>query len=313
MKQTEKKLTKENLPFEDFMSAFREKLDEKYSQFIGGFTLKEDIIVKNSVEMHGIIARAEGRNIAPVFYYEDFYNSYSSGTSIDECIVQLISYLMKHELPENDFGKRISEWSLAKKNLIIKLVNSARNSKMLRQVPHMCVGDMAVITQIHIKHQAVGSCTVTVDRDLVNLWGIDEKTVFDAAFNNMRKMEILLEDLRNFADPDGEIPDEAPVIYVLRFKDEIFGAPAILNTDKLLEFAVKEEKDFYVMPVSIHEALMIEYVEDISKEFLFEMLNSINQDHPVRDDVLSFEVFLLKRESREMTYVSDGRKLCIYN
>lgn len=307
--KTDNETKQQVLSFDEFMDVFRDKLLDAHEKQPVTFEIKEELIMKSSSELHGIIVRSSGKSVAPVFYYEDFYRSYINGVSIDSSVKQIFDYMLKNDLPGEDFGDKISRWKEAKDHLIIKLINAQRNRKLLKDVPHRRIGDMAAIVQIHIESEEIGAGTVIVDDMLLSIWDISTEKLFEQAFKNMNKFELDISDLRSFAPPNKELPVDGPNIYVLRYKAEIFGAPAILNTKKIMEFAEKKETDLFVMPVSIHEALLIEYRDDISREFLYGMLSSINSDHAVQDNVLSYDVFLLKRGNSELTYVSDGSVL----
>ncbi len=311
--KTEKDTKQGMMSFDEFMAAFRCKADERLQVFDDQYDIDDEVVMKNSTELHGLIVRSKGKNIAPVFYYEDFYGSYLNGESVDECVMKMTDYLAGHDLPGDDFARKITSWEEAKECLTVKLINANRNRKLLTNVPCKLFGDMAVIVQILISSQDFGSGTVTVDADLIKMWNVEEEELFNRAFDNMRAYDLNFEDLSKYASPDKKIPDDCPRIYVLRYQADIFGASAMLYTDKLQEFAEKMNSDFYIMPVSIHEALMIEYKDDIRNDYLFGMLNSINQEHPIQDDILSYEVFRLKRGEDDLTYITDGRKLCIFS
>ena len=73
---TERKTTGK-LNFKEFMEAFRAQYKYGASQSLKKYTITEQVIHKNNRNLHGIIVRAPGNRIAPVFYDEDFYPVFS--------------------------------------------------------------------------------------------------------------------------------------------------------------------------------------------------------------------------------------------
>lgn len=313
--KTDNNTKPEILSFEEFMTAFRYNLDLNYSEVKSHFVFEEELINKLGKEMHGIIVHNSQDKVAPVFYYEDFYDSYRNGASIQECIEIIVDFLRQTKLPGEDVQRKIIDYTLARDNLIIKLMNYRDNRKYLSGIPHKRFGDMAVIAQLFLQSNVMGNGAVTIDKNLADLWEVSMEEVFDTAFQNMSRYEIKIENLLNYASDDmtRKKYSDAPQIYVLTYDADFNGAPAIFRMDELLRFAREKNSDFFVLPVSIGEMLLIEYKDDISYDFLSEMLACINHDHVDKNLILSRQVLFLERAKNELTYLKDGQRLRIYS
>lgn len=313
--KTDKNTKPELLSFEEFMTAFRYNLDLNFSEVKKHFKFEEEMINKFGRELHGIIVHNSKDRVAPVFYYEDFYESYRNGATIQECIEIIVDFLRQSRLPGEEIQKKIADYALARDQLIIKLINYRDNRKYLSGVPHKRFGDMAVIAQLFLQSQFMGNGAVTVDKNLADFWDVSMEEIFDTAFSNMSRYEIKIDDLLNYAADDRMIKkyNDGPKVYVLTYKAEFNGAPAIFRMDELLQFAREKDSDFFVLPVSIGEMLLVEYKDDISYDFLNGMLSSINQDHVNKTMVLSRQVLFLERDRKELTYLKDGQRLRIYS
>ena len=70
-----------------------------------------------------------------------------------------------------------------------------------------------------------------------------------------------------------------------------------------------KESDFYVLPVSVHEVLLIQKKKFIVDDMLFGMLQGINSDENLADNMLSDEVLYLSRESDNIEYLLGGKEV----
>ncbi len=302
----------DRLSFKDFMSAFRAQYEYGLPKLRNQFTFTEQIVHKNNKNMHGIIVREHGKNIAPVFYYEDLYDSYCEGASLDDCINEIVSFVTSNKIPDDSFRQRLTTWEEVKNLLILKLINFKRNMKMLSHTPHMVFGDMALVIQVYMDDDILGKGAITVDSELMNIWDQDQQTIFNQAMINMKQYRIQILDLLDYADTKHPVDPETPRIYVYSYDTPFPGASAMIRIDKLLEFAETKDADFYIMPVSVHEVLLLEYRNDISHEFLYSMLSSINSDQGLADNLMSDAVYLLQRDTQKLVNIEDGKEVMLF-
>lgn len=78
----------------------------------------------------------------------------------------------------------LSSFVNAKDRLFIKLINEEKNRKMLQDIPHRMVQDLAIVYALHLKDALDFSGTVTVTNTLLQMWGIDEETLYTQAMLN---------------------------------------------------------------------------------------------------------------------------------
>lgn len=302
----------EKLSFQDFMSAFRAHYEYGMPKLKNRFTFAEQMVHKNNRNLHGIIVREHGKSIAPVFYYEDLYASYCEGVTLEDCVEEVIGFVMSNKIPGDSFRQRLTNWEMVKSMLILKLINRKRNFEMLDHTPHMIFGDMALIMQIYMDDDVLGKGAITVDEELIGLWDQKSEIVFDQAMDNMKRYRIQTLDLLDFSDDRNKVDPDTPKIFVYSYDTPFPGSSALIRIDQMIEFANKKEMDFYVLPVSIHEVLLVEWKEDISHEFLYGMLKSINTDQGLADNMMSEDVFLLQRKENMLVNISDGKEIVLF-
>ncbi len=305
---TERKTVPEKLSFKEFMDAFRAQYKYGSAQLLKKYSITEQIIHKNNRNLHGIIVRAPGTRIAPVFYYEDFYEAYRRGTSIDECIGKMVRFVSKNKFPDNALSDVFTSWEKVKEKLIIKLMNYNKNRKDILKKPYMIIGDMVAIVQIFVDDPTIGNGCVTVDDALLTIWSVEREVLFKHAFENMDRFRIKAINLLDLQFDD-ERNNEEPNIYVVSYDAPFPGAAVLLRTDYLADFAKSKDMDFFVLPVSVHEILLIEKRPQIGQENLFAMMQAINSDKALSENMLSERIFSIDRNEKTLRYISDGKEL----
>ena len=314
MMRTENKTRPELLSFTDFMAAFRAQIEYGPMKLKKKFSVSEQVIHKNNKDLHGLIVRVPGNKIAPVFYYEDFYDAYKKGSSIEACIESIIEFISEKNLPGEEFGEFFTCWNNVKDHLIIKMMNIKKNRDVLAHTPYHVYGDMAVVIQIYLDDPNIGRGAVLVDDSLLTIWGKNREIVFEIAMANMNKYRIKALDLLDFAEDEELVDRNAPKVFVISYDAPFYGAAAMLRNDFLFEFARKNGKDYYLLPVSVHEFLLVEQNDEVAEKTLFSILRSINSDKSLADNMLSDEVFVVSRNDNCLRYLSDGKELrmCIH-
>ncbi len=90
---------------------------------------------------------------------------------------------------------------------------------------------------------------------------------------------------------------QAPTMYILTNSAGINGATAMIYKDAIRNFANELKTDFYILPSSIHEVILVPYEERISKEELKDMVGEVNCTQVALEEVLSDRVYIYRRET----------------
>lgn len=105
-----------------------------------------------------------------------------------------------------------------------------------------------------------------------------------------------------------EVPKNPVEMYVLSNQLGINGASCMLYPEVLQEFADEREKDFFILPSSIHEIIMVPYEKYLGARELKEMVMEINQTQVPTEDILSDEVYWYSREKNQVQSISMVRE-----
>lgn len=93
--------------------------------------------------------------------------------------------------------------------------------------------------------------------------------------------------------------------FVLTNNDKFYGAAGILRTDLLRQFAEEQGCDFYILPSSVHELILVPDKHDFTKTELRDMVKTVNEEQVAVEERLSDDVYYFSRYTGEVEVVSD--------
>lgn len=130
-------------------------------------------------------------------------------------------------------------------------------------------------------------------KELYTLASDNSKRIFEEKVMPMSKMfeEFNIDISKIRSEEANRIYEERSEPYVVTNNIGINGASVILYPDMLREIAAKLGGDFYVLPSSIHEVLVVSASEDVDEKSLKKMVEDINRNYLLPDEYLSDNVY----------------------
>ena len=89
-------------------------------------------------------------------------------------------------------------------------------------------------------------------------------------------------------------------MYVLSNKSKLNGSGCILYQNLLRSLGKKLESDFYILPSSVHEVLLIPADDQDSYEELTAMVQEVNATQLANEEILSDHVYYYSREAEKL-------------
>ena len=259
----------------------------------------QDFIKNNGVVKDGVSVRYPDSNVAPTVYLDDLYGMHKDGYSVSELVDSTMANLerckgMTPEMP-------VLTAESARENLYCVVLNTADNEEMLRNVPHEKLEDLSVVARFRVGQD--GSFLVT--NDICKTLQMTAEEVLEAAHANTEraqyKCQSMGEVLRELMIHDGipevnadeliQMQGEQCPMWILSNESRVDGAVAITSQETLKAAHEKLGGDFYILPSSRHETIlvpqsMVSDVEDLKK-----MVREVNATEVSRVDKLSDSVY----------------------
>lgn len=287
------------------------KMNAGYIAGEGGNITINHVIKNNGCEMDGLVIMEKGKDIAPTIYLDSFYELYTNGENIKN-IIRQIEVIYEQNKNNVTFDVNIlKHFDTIKDKIVYKVVNYRSNEKLLEQVPHKRILDLAVVFYCLLDNEYGRSATALIYNNNLKNWNVTIDDVYKAALKNtpdllhskISSMAALFE--KCGVNVDGEevdLKDYVPSdMYVLTNESKLNGAACILYENVLYDFAQKLGSDLYILPSSVHEVILLPKLSMFEKDELVNMVKEVNTEGVAADEVLSDHVYEYNRTERLIT------------
>lgn len=174
-----------NTFIEKLFDLLREKLGEEV-------TITQRTIEKsNGISYEGFTIEKKTEYISPVVSIDNCYDDYSSGSSLDEIMKEIV-HQYEESTRNNPFlsAQDIQNYEKIKDRLYMQVVNQEWNKKYLEHKYYVPFLDLAIVFYVDVQknHNGIlqhGGAAVT--EDLMNIWKVDADTIKEQAFKNLRR------------------------------------------------------------------------------------------------------------------------------
>ena len=181
-------------------------------------------------------------------------------------------------------------------------VNAERNAERLKNIPHRCVEDLAVIYRASVDMGGSSTGSYVISNEIMKSAGLNAEELEKAANKNTAKAGFEIKTMAEImAEMTGHkmVPDDGPQMYVMTNKSRVNGASILLYADQLAAVAEKLHEDFYILPSSIHELLAVP-VSSADCDELASMVRTVNETQVSPDEVLGYMVYRYDSKTGEV-------------
>ena len=305
------------MSYEDFIyevcGRLKDKLGEDYIVY------PEEVIKSNDTIMKGVMITKSktSKKTVPIIYLEEYYKKYKATNDIDGCVESIIK-MYKEAIHKNmdEMIIDVFDWNKVSSRIYPIIMSKKMNSKLLKNLVYTTYLDFAVCYTIRLNELVEDTdeaiVSIRVRDDMLDRWGINEDELHNKALENMKydgynikSMATVIKELMFNCDgncdcPIEEIENVESEMYVLTNRSKIRGATGILNQELLEQFAEQFNSNYYILPSSVHEVILLIEEESMDVGELNEMVRQINEDQVPREDVLEDHVYYYDREMRRI-------------
>lgn len=266
----------------------------------------QNVLKNNSVELTALIIKEQGNSLAPTIYLDGFYNCYKNGADLDELAEGMLETYENNKMNKIVNLDFIYKWELVKDSIVYKLVNTERNQGILDEIPHEEFLDLSKVFYLSLWY---GEGSMLIRKEHCAMWGITEEELIYIAEKNTPKLfpqylismnEVMGELFENNMGKEaGEITEDFQM-YILSNTSKRMGAAVVCYKNCLKMIAEKLQSDFYMIPSSIHEMLILPFTQEFAVKDLKEMVEEVNEMIVEKEEILGENVYLYKREQNEL-------------
>lgn len=261
----------------------------------------------NGIREEAVVILEEGARIAPTIYLREFFENWKWGRETMEEISRKILLQNACQEKEVDFSlDSFENYEKARGQVYFKLINYEMNKVLLTKIPYISYLDLAVVFYYRQEKGKFQGATMLIHNCNLDAWKIDSRQLLeDAVMNTSRKlpysfqgMDALIRELSG--DEEQELYTGEEIMYVLSNQEKCFGAAALLYPHLLSHISKIFRKNFYVLPSSVHECILVPDQGQYSRIELTRMVREVNQTQVEADEILSDQVYYYDRQEEKL-------------
>lgn len=285
----------EKMKFDEFSNLIVKRVKEFLPEQFEKASVSLQVVTKaNNIKLTGLTISSVQSNVAPTIYLESFYEKYEDGEDVDAILSRIAEVRLEHEV-ENDFDASfVTDFGRCKHLIIPRLVSADMNVEMLDRRPHTLIDELAVFYCIHLECCKDGTASIAITNDILKMWDIEVEELHELAVNNLSSVlpstfkgmnEIMME------MTGMEFPEVDEKMYVLSNIQKVNGASALLDKNIMNIVIERVGTDFYILPSSLHEVLIVPTDAGMDVSDLEAMVQEVNVTQVSIEDKLSDHVF----------------------
>lgn len=307
-----------------FMEILKKKLIDYMPEEFRGYSTN----IRRVIDINGVAdiltvmpAEEQEMYMVPEINAGDLYEIYRCNDDLAE----ILSYAGENYAKEYADNMKVRDSIMegkASEHVVMKLINTAANEKLLKNIPHREFHDLSVVYQWMASVDMIFDRLVTINNEMAAMLGISEQELFEAGSRNTRKAKPpTIETLAsvcggggvNFSKQAGcsveylnSLPEQEKeeTLWLISNTSHSGGAVSMLYEDVLHNLADYLGDDLYIMPVSVDEVIAVPAGRE-ELEYLSEMLIDGNDGITRECDRLSNDMYLYDRILREVKMATD--------
>lgn len=285
------------MDYEVFKNVITERIKEFLPPVFQSYKVETTVVRKVNEEKDTLLIMPQDeKNLVamPNIYLDDMYEDFRQCQDIDEILKVIAAMVIQYtgSFPPEHVKLDLKE---RKNAIVMNVINTRRNRKLLAQVPHKEIMDLSIIYRIIMQQAEHGLMTVLVDNRILEELELTQEELEQLAYQNTSRMF------------PAEISKMADFLYVMTNSQKIHGAAAMMNREAMDRLADKIGDNFFLIPSSIHEVLAVPEKES-DADSLALLLEEGNRVCSAENEVLSDTIYYYDRKKKEFSMAASSLK-----
>ncbi len=301
------------MDYTEFKDQIVEDLKERFAERGTEMDISINTVNKLNESYEAITIKPVGESIGVNMPVSKFYDQLDNGKDYRDVLDKMIDVIEGglENKPDIDTGA-LTDYSQMKDKLAMEVVSSKTNAEMLEKIPHENIEDMAVVYRFILQSNDDGRASILVTNQMMDTMGVTHDQLRQDALENAPKIkplvisgmsEVMMELVGvEQAEMMGIVPvdpkDEQ--MFVATVPDKIHGAGVLAYKDFLEQAAERAGGDFFIIPSSIHELLIVPDNGQMDLASLESMVRDVNATQVAPEDKLTDSVY--HYDSREKVF-----------
>ena len=271
---------------------FLDRLEQELCLLTGkGESIRRVRVLKNNgVKLDGFSCCVEGRREQPTVYVNHYFSGDMRPGDLKKLAEQILKVQKESLLARGGELLQVLKYENMKGRIFYRLISREMNEELLRDVPHLLWLDLAIVFYLKIPEEIIDNATALIHNSHMERWGIDIKELYRTAAENMAGIPVMLEPMEQILRDCG-LDSKTSGMYVLGIRGREYGAAVMLNPGVLRMCFERIGEEYYVLPSSIHEVILLPASCSDSAAELEGLVREVNETCISREDYLSGHVY----------------------
>lgn len=290
------------MEYKEFVCAVIETMNQKEGE--NGIQAKEHSVIKNNGKVRlGLFLQETGSNLFPTIYLEEYYERFQKGETLDQIVAEIDQLYQKIKVKNSIDVEQLLNLEAWKNKLGIKVIKTEKNMELLKEIPHLDVLDLSLAFYVILDSRCEGTATMQITNEHMKQWKLETEELYEMAMRSA--VRLLPAEFCSLSDMICKIigtevseiqkMEKESHMYVLTNSSRIQGAACMFYPHVLDMIGEILKEDFYILPSSIHEVIILPKSRGIVKVELDMMIQDINRTQVEEEEVLSDHAYLYER------------------
>lgn len=299
------------MDFKTFTETMRDIIKDYLPEEFQDATVELNQNQKLNEQYTGLLVRKPDQIVVPTINMDSAYKVFTNEDVTIADVARQVANMIQNEPPKVTLD-RLMEYESIKDQLFIRVNNAEMNAEVLQTVPHTRYEDLALTYHIvaDIGGDSVASTIVT--NNLLEQYGVTKEQLHEDAMKSSPNLfparveamgEVIKrmmmddmfasgmdEEMMNAMMMDMPPVDDTPMTVVTN-ENSVNGAAVLFYPGQMDKIAEKLEGDFFILPSSVHESLVIPDDGNFHYPELKAMVQEVNSTQVLHAERLSDEVY----------------------
>lgn len=281
--------------YNEFMEYAAKHIQDYLPPEYGAADIRLDVVNKANEQYTGLTVRLEENGAAPVANMKMFYEQYENDRPIEDIMLDMAK-IVQMEPPADIDIDMIRDYEQVKDKLFVRLSPIAGNEAIMGGSPHQIVEDMMMTYNAYVPSNDDGFLSVRITNDLLKDYGVTQEQLHQDAIASTPR--IFEPKVVSMSEALMGIPEEEPAMMVVTNTQGSLGASALFCEGIMDKVAEQLKGNYFVLPSSVHEFLVVPDNGNFSRSELESMVRSANESVVEPQDKLSDEVYHYDAQDR---------------
>lgn len=289
--------------YQQFVCAVEQKVKQQMRE---GMSVCVQRTIKNNGKVRiGIMLSEEGSNVSPTIYLEEYFDQFQKHKSIDQ-VVKNIWRLYREVRIEHTWETTILQsFSKTRQKIVYKLIHAQENEELLKTIPHVLYLDLAIVCYILLDISESGTATILITNEMMKMWKIEKELLYSIAHQNTKKalpaeFKTMRSVVAELLGEENQLGEGEDLMYVLTNEIRSFGASCILYDKVLEDIGNQLGENYYVLPSSVHEVIIVPESKSPNRADLEDMIEEINDTQVEEEEILSYRAYYFSRKENRL-------------